>query len=71
MSQVTVTTTTPPTTVVCSGAATTTKTLTMLPTHEGQEAALCQHDVVVPPYLMLMDTMRCIVGLTTVLQQQP
>ena len=32
--------------------------------------ALCQHDVVLPPQLILRDTMRDSVGVTTLQQQQ-
>ena len=36
----------------------------------GGLAALGQHDVVMPPQLILRDTFRASIGLTTVLQQQ-
>ena len=69
MCQVTVTTTSPHMIVVCPGAVVTTVTVMMALTHMGLAAALGQHGVVLPPLLILRDTIRD-VGLTTVPQQQ-
>ena len=71
MSQVTVTptTTTAPVTVVYFGISPITVTVMMAPTSVFLPT-LCQHDVVQPPLLILRDTMRVSVGLTTVLQPQ-
>ena len=62
------TTNTPPVTAVCSSAVTTTMTAVMVPTSTVLAAAL-GHDVVLLPPQILKDTVRGIVGLTTVLQQ--
>ena len=66
MSAVTATTTTSPVTVVCSKAPPISRTVTKAPTSVGL-AALCQHDVVLPPQLILRDRMW---GLATMPQQQ-
>ena len=69
-SATTATTTTPPVTVVCSSTLSVFTTVTMAATLMGQPATLGQHNVVLPPLLMLMET-RSVVGLTTMSQQQP
>ena len=70
MSQVTATTT-PPVIVVYSSTSPITVTVTMAPTSVFS-AVLCQHDVALPPQLVLRDIKRGFVGLPTVLvQQQP
>ena len=63
MCQVTVTTAAPPMTVVCSSPAPITMTVAMAPTVN--LAALYQHDVILLPPLILRDTVRGSVGLTT------
>ena len=70
MSHVTVTTITPPVTVVCSGAPSITMSVTISPTSVGLTAS-GQNDMVLLPQLILSDTMRVSVGLTTLPQQQP
>ena len=67
ISQVTATTTTPPVTVVCS--RTISMTVTLVPTAVDL-TAFGQHDVVLPPQLILRNTVRGSVCLTTVPQQQ-
>ena len=62
MSQVTMTTTTSPVTVVCSGAMLITVMVILAPTSVGQ-TALGQHDVVLPPQLILRDTLSDSAGL--------
>ena len=69
MFSVTVTTSAPPVTVVWSKASPITTTVTMTLTSVGL-AELYQHDVVLPPLLILKDTLRCSISLTFVLQQQ-
>ena len=72
MSQVTAvptTTTTPPVTIMCSSGLSITTTVTVAPT-TGYLAIFGQHDVVLPPQLILRDTMRGSVGLANVLKQQ-
>ena len=66
MSQVIVTTTTPPVTVVAS-ASTPAVTVRMASTSMGL-AASDQHDMVLPLSLILRDTIRGTIGLTTVMQ---
>ena len=66
---VTTTTTTTPVTVVCDGASTITMAGKMAPNSVGLTTS-SQHDVVLPLQLILRDTIRVSVGLTTVLQQQ-
>ena len=68
MSEVTTTTTTPPVTFMCSRASPSTINVTMASTSVGL-AASGQHDVVLSPQFILMDTMRSSVGLATVLKQ--
>ena len=63
------TTTTPHVTAVCSGALLISMTFALPPTPVGQ-TTLSQHDVVLPPKVILRDTMRGPVGLTTMPQQQ-
>ena len=46
-------------------------TVTIAPTSIGLAVALSQHDVVLLPPLILRDTMKGVVGLTTVQQQKP
>ena len=66
MSQVTAITTTPPVTVVCFRASPIAITVMMADTAVGL-VAVGQHDVVLLPQLILRDTMRDVVGLSTVL----
>ena len=61
--------TTPPVTVVYSGALLITTTVKLAPTSVGQTTS-GQHDVVLLPQLILRDTVRASVGLTTLDQQQ-
>ena len=71
MSQVTATTTTPLMTVVCSRAFPISTTVKMALTFVGLEP-LGQHDVVLPPQLILTEKMKDSIRITTVLpQQQP
>ena len=65
----TATTTTPAVTVVCFGTLSLSTTVTMIPTLMRLPVTSGQHEVVLPPLLMLRDT-RGIV-LATVLHQQP
>ena len=69
MSPVTAATLSPPVTVLCSRALPVTMIVTIAPTSVGL-AASDHHDVVWPPQLILRDTMRGSVGLTTLSQQQ-
>ena len=71
MSQVptTMAVTTTPVTVVCSSTSSLLN-VTMTPTLIGLPATSSKHDMVLPPLLMPRDT-RSVVGLATVLQQQP
>ena len=71
MSKVTVTTTAPLAAVLCSSASTITITFTMAPTSVGLIAVLGQHEVILPPVLILRGTLRSVAGLVTVPQQQP
>ena len=64
-----VTTTTPPVIVVCSRALTTPSTFMMAVTTVGLSATQDQQDVVLPPPLILRDTIRGVVNLITVPQQ--
>ena len=66
---VTSTTTSQSMTVMCSSATPSTMTVMMTPTSMGL-TALGQHDVVLPPQLILRDTMRVSVDLATMPQQQ-
>ena len=61
--------TTPPVTVLCSSTLSHITTVTMAPTLKGPPATLGEHDVILPPLLILRDT-RGVFGLATVLQQQ-
>ena len=70
MSHATATTTTAPVTVVCSSALFLITAVTMAPTLIGLPVTLDQCDVVLPTVLILRNR-RGIVGLTTVMQQQP
>ena len=64
-------TTTPPVTVVCPRASVITRTATVAPSSVDL-AASDQHYVVLPPQLILRNTVRNSVGLTTLLQwEQP
>ena len=63
-------TTTPPVTVVCSSISSLLTTITMDPCLMGLPAVSGQHDVVLPPLLIPRDS-GGVVGLATVLQQQP
>ena len=63
ISQFTATITTPPVTVVCSGASPITMAVTMAPPLG--IAASGQHDVVLPPQLILSGLLRCSINLTT------
>ena len=58
-------------TVVCSSAWITTIFVTVAVTSVRWAAAMGQHDVVLPPPLIPMDTIRGVVSLATVPQQQP
>ena len=69
VSQATVTTTTPPVTSVCSGAST--MTVSVAPTSKGLAAALAKNDVVLQPPLIMADTVKGVVGLATMLLQEP
>ena len=69
MCQGTVTTITPPVTVVCSSATVTTMTLTIAPVPMQLASASVQHDVALPPPLILRDTIRGVAGLTTMPHQ--
>ena len=69
ISPVNATTTTPPVTVVFSRASPITITVTMALTSMGL-ATSGQHDVVLPPQLILRDALRGSVGLVTVLMQK-
>ena len=71
MSQVTVANTTPSGAVVCSGSSTITMTITMAYISMELAAALDQHDVVQLPPLTPRDTIRGVVCLNTMPQQQP
>ena len=66
MFQVTATTTTPPVTVLCSSSSSITMIVTMTPTAVDLVAS-GQYDVVLPPPLILRETVRGSIGLTTVL----
>ena len=66
----TATTTSPPMTIVCSGTSSFLMTVTMTSTLMELSVTLGQHDVFLPPPLMLRDT-RGVVDLTKVLQHQP
>ena len=69
MFQVTATTITEPVTVVCTRASLITMTVTVVPNSVGL-AASGQHNVVLPPQLILRETMRGSLEHTVVLQQQ-
>ena len=71
ISYVTVTNFTLFVTVMCSGVLNTTVIVTMAPTYVGLAAVSGQHDVVLPPPLIWRDTIRSVVCLTTMSQQQP
>ena len=64
-------TTISPVTVVCSSALVTTVTVTVAFPCVQLATALCQHDVALPPSLILRSTVRGVVGLGTVPQQKP
>ena len=68
VSHVTITTATPPVDIV-SSALTRTMIVMTAPSSMGL-AVVLDHDVVLPPPFILMDTMRGTVGLTTMEQQQ-
>ena len=70
MSQATVTTTTPPLTILCSRAMIIAMMIMLALTYVGQ-TTLRQHNVVLPPWLILRDKRRGSVGLNSILQQQP
>ena len=70
MCQVTVITTTPPVAFVCSSTWTITTTVKMVATSVGLAAASGKQDMVMPS-LLILKKLICIVGLVTVLQQQP
>ena len=57
-------------TVVCSGTSFLLMAVTMAPFLMGLQAMLGQHDVILPPLLILRDS-GGVVGLTPVTQQQP
>ena len=69
MSPFTVTATTLPVRIVCFRVSPFTMTVAVASTSVSLAAAT-QHDVVLPPQLILRDTVRGSVSLTTVLQQQ-
>ena len=69
-SQVTLTTATPPVTVACPRTTSITATVIMTVIFVSL-AGFGQHGVVLLPQLILRDTIRGSVGLTTVPQQQP
>ena len=68
MSQVSVTMTTPLVTPVCSGTLTMT---VIMPLPVRLTAASDEHAGLLLPHLIPMDTIRGVVGLTTVLQSNP
>ena len=68
MSDVTVTTTTPHVTVICSSVLTLATTVAVHRISVGLAVASGQHDVVLPPPLILRDTMRGVIGISIVLQ---
>ena len=68
MSPVTTATSTPPVRVVCSRASPIITTVSVATTFVVLVAS-DQHDVVLPPHLIIREKMRGFVGLTTVLQQ--
>ena len=71
MSQVTAITMTLSMIFVCSGALPTSMTVTTGPNSMGLAVASDQHDVVLPPLLMLRETVRGGIGFVVVPQQQP
>ena len=71
MFQATVTTTNASVTGVSSSMLTTTMPVTMAPTYTELAAAFGRHEVGLALPLLLRDTIRGIVGLTTVQQHQP
>ena len=66
----TTTTTTQLVTVVCSGTWTITVTVPIAPTSMGLAAALGPHDVALPPTLIPRETLRGVVGLVNVPQEE-
>ena len=63
MSQATATTTnTPPVTIVHTGASTATKAFTTASTSVGRTGVLVQNDMVLPPQLNPVDTVRNVSG---------
>ena len=70
MFQVTVITTITPVPAVCSGVSSITMSVTMVPTSVSIAAALGQHDVALPPPVILRDAMRGVADHVTVPQQQ-
>ena len=70
MSQVTASVISLPVTVVCDSASNTTMTVAIASTSVGLPGSAGQQDVLLPPPLILIDTMRGIVGFIALPQQQ-